>query len=181
MVTHILWGAIRTQPQGCSIVSWLLLSSLPILSLSWLTNIGLSLLELREGHGGWMKPIFYKQETGDMDTLLCPGAPQCPAQFHSLFSRFSWLVPLVCTPLHVCARAHTHMHTHRTALLFSLTAIPKPVLKVFISLFYTSCPSVSLMPPVCFNRFLVVHIVSCCASSPNRFFLEARAATYPYL
>ena len=112
MVTHILWGAIRTQPQGCSIVSWLLLSSLPILSLSWLTNIGISLLELREGHGGWTKPIFYKKETGDTDTLLCPGAPQCPAQLHSLFSRFPWLVPLVCTPLHVCARAHAHAHTH---------------------------------------------------------------------
>ena len=119
MVTHISWGAIRTHPQGCSIVSWLLLSSLPILSLSWLTNIEISLLELREGHGGWTKPIFYKKETGDTDTLLCPGALQCPAQLHSLFSRFPWLVPLVCTPLHVCARACTHTHTHTGLLCFS--------------------------------------------------------------
>ena len=28
-----------------------------------------------------MKPISYKQETGDTERLLCPGAPQGPARF----------------------------------------------------------------------------------------------------
>ena len=40
------------------------------------------LLELRKG--GWMKPIFCNQETGDTERLLCSGTPQDPAQYHSL-------------------------------------------------------------------------------------------------
>ena len=125
-ITYISWGAIRTRPQGCSIVSWLLIASLLILSLFWLTNIGVSLLELREGHGRWMKPIFYKQETGNTDRLLCPGAPQYLAQFHSVFM----LVPVGASGVHTFTHTHTHTHTHRTSLLISLTIIPKPVLKL---------------------------------------------------
>ena len=40
------------------------------------------LLELRKG--GWMKPIFCNQGTGDTERLLCSGIPQDPAQYHSL-------------------------------------------------------------------------------------------------
>ena len=148
---YISWGAIRTQPQGCSIVSWLLLSSLLILSLFWLTNIGISLLELREGHGGWMKPIFYTQETGDTDTLLCPGTPQYLAQFHSVFMLF----PVGDSGAHTFTHTHTHTHDFFAYLTHSHS---QACAETFISLFYTSWFSVSLMPPVCFNRFLVVHI-----------------------
>lgn len=108
-ITYISWGAIRTHPQGCSIVSWLLIASLLILSLFWLTNIGVCLLGLREGHGGWMKPIFYKQETGNTGRLLCPGAPQYLAQFHSVFM----LVPVGASG------AHTFTHTHTGLLCLS--------------------------------------------------------------
>ena len=38
----------------------------------------------RDGHGVWMKPISYKQETGEIERLLCPGAPQGPVQFHEV-------------------------------------------------------------------------------------------------
>ena len=31
-----------------------------------------------------MKPIYYKQETGDTEMFLCPGAPWDPAQFQVL-------------------------------------------------------------------------------------------------
>ena len=148
---YISWGAIRTQPQGCSIVSWLLLSSLLILSLFWLTNIGISLLKLREGHGGWMKPIFYKRETGDTDTLLCPGTPQYLAQFHSVFMLF----PVGASGAHTFTHTHTHTHDFFAYLTHSHS---QACAETFISLFYTSWFSVSLMPPVCFNRFLVVHI-----------------------
>ena len=42
-------------------------------------------LEPREGCGGWMKPISCKQEIGDTERLLCPGAPLgLPAQFHHI-------------------------------------------------------------------------------------------------
>ena len=37
-----------------------------------------------------MKPIPYKQETGDIERLPCPGAPQGPARFqnHTLCGLF---------------------------------------------------------------------------------------------
>ena len=43
------------------------------------------LLELRKG--GWMKPIFCNQETGDTERLLCSGAPLGP----TWFQHFSFL------------------------------------------------------------------------------------------
>ena len=88
-ITYISWGAIRTHPQGCSIVSWLLLANLLILSLFWLTNIGVCLLGLREGHGGWMKPIFYKQETRGTERTCSWRALQGPALIH----HYLWLMP----------------------------------------------------------------------------------------
>ena len=73
-----------------------------------------------------MKPIFYKRETGDTDTLLCPGTPQYLAQFHSVFMLF----PVGASGAHTFTHTHTHTHTHTTSLLISLTVIPKPVLKL---------------------------------------------------
>ena len=35
-------------------------------------------LELREGHGGWMKLISYKQEMGDPERLFVPRSPTGP-------------------------------------------------------------------------------------------------------
>ena len=45
----------------------------------------LSLLEYREGLGGWVKPISYKQKTGDMESICTWEAPQDSALFHSCF------------------------------------------------------------------------------------------------
>ena len=49
----IPWSGTRTQPQGRTIVSWLLLPCLCIPSLPWLATVQICPLELREGHGGW--------------------------------------------------------------------------------------------------------------------------------
>ena len=49
----IPWGGTRTLPQGCTVVSWLLLSCLCFPSLPWLATVRICPLELREGHGGW--------------------------------------------------------------------------------------------------------------------------------
>ena len=47
------WGGTRTLPQGCTIVSWLLLPCLCIPSLPWLATVQICPLELREGPGVW--------------------------------------------------------------------------------------------------------------------------------
>ena len=47
-------------------------------------------LELGAGHGGWMKPISCNQEMGDTERLLCPGAPQGPAEFQR-YSNLAWV------------------------------------------------------------------------------------------
>ena len=39
-----------------------------------------------QGRSWRLKPIPYKQETGDTERLKCPGAPQGPAWFHYLGS-----------------------------------------------------------------------------------------------
>ena len=36
--------------------------------------------KLREGHGGWRKPISQEQKMGDRERLVCPGAPLGPSQ-----------------------------------------------------------------------------------------------------
>ena len=63
---YIPWVPTRTLPQGCTIVSWLLLPCFCISSLPWLATVRICPLELREGQRGWMKPISYKQEMGGM-------------------------------------------------------------------------------------------------------------------
>ena len=57
-------GGTRTLPQGCTVVSWLFLSCLCIPSLLWLATVWTCPWELREGHGGWMKPISCNQNGG---------------------------------------------------------------------------------------------------------------------
>ena len=83
-VMCIPWRGTRTLLQGCTVMSWLFLPGLCISSFLWSATVWTCPLELREGHGRWMKHIFYKQEMGDTARLLYVGAPQGPAQlqFH---------------------------------------------------------------------------------------------------
>ena len=67
----VSWESTRTLPQGCTNVSCLCVPSLP-----WLTAVWICPLELKEVHGGWMKPVSCNQER-----FLCPGAPSSPAPF----------------------------------------------------------------------------------------------------
>ena len=85
-VMCIPWGGTRTLPRGCTLVSWLLFPYLHIPPLPQLATVWIFSLELREGHGGCMKPISCNQEMGDTERLLCPGAPQGP-------SRYQWEGP----------------------------------------------------------------------------------------
>ena len=71
------------EPQPCSKAILLPLNYFSLVSASP-PFPNQQLLELREGHGGWMKPIFCNQETGDTERLLCSGTSQGPAQYHSL-------------------------------------------------------------------------------------------------
>ena len=68
------------EPGPClkSVLSFPLTSPpcLCIPSLRWLATIWTCSLELREDHGGWVKPISCNQEMGDTERLLFPGAPQ---------------------------------------------------------------------------------------------------------
>ena len=76
IVLCTLWWGARTLPQGCTIVSpdcLLLPVSHP--SLPWLTIVWICTLELREGHGGWMKAVSCNQRNGGQRKALCPGAP----------------------------------------------------------------------------------------------------------
>ena len=73
-------GGTRALPQRV-IVSWLLLPGLFIPSLLWLATVWIFPLILREGHGGWTGPISYNQDMGDTERILCPAAPQGPAQY----------------------------------------------------------------------------------------------------
>ena len=93
-VMYIPWRRTKTLPQGCTIVSWLLLPCLCIPSLPWLATVWACPLEFREGHESWIKPISCKQGTGDTERLLCPGAPEGPAQFQDLFPCCQQGVPL---------------------------------------------------------------------------------------
>ena len=71
---YMPWGGTRTLPQGCTILSWLLLLCLHIPSLSWLATFGTCPLELRESHGSWMKLICYKEKQG-MQKSFCALGP----------------------------------------------------------------------------------------------------------
>ena len=70
IVMCIPYGRTRTLPQGCTIVSWLLLLCLCVPSLPCLATVWICPLGLREGHGGFP----------------CRGAPQGPAWFYSLWN-----------------------------------------------------------------------------------------------
>ena len=64
IIMCIPWGGTRTLPQGCTIVSWLLLPCHCIPSLPWLATVWMCPLELRDGHGGWkLFPTNKKQRT----------------------------------------------------------------------------------------------------------------------
>ena len=65
--------------KSCTIISWCLLPCFCITFLPWLVNVWICPLELREGQGGWMKPISYKQEMRDMIRICAREAPQNPA------------------------------------------------------------------------------------------------------
>ena len=95
--------------------------------------------------------LFSTNEKQETQTHFCAQEPHSILLNFTLFSCFSLLVPLVHTPLHT----HTHTHDFFAYLTHSHS---QACAETFISLFYTSWFSVSLMPPVCFNRFLVVHI-----------------------
>ena len=43
--------------------------------LTWLATVQSSPLGLREEQGGWMKPVSYKQETGDTERICTPDSP----------------------------------------------------------------------------------------------------------
>ena len=78
IVMHIPWGGTRTLPQGCTTVSWLFLPCLCIPSLPWLATVWTCLLELREGHGSWMKPISCNQRNGGHRKAFVPRSPTGP-------------------------------------------------------------------------------------------------------
>ena len=57
----------------------------PPLSLHPLPSLIINYLNLligTQGRSGRLETVPYKQETGDTERLLYPGAPQCPAWFH---------------------------------------------------------------------------------------------------
>ena len=66
IVLCIPWGRARTPPYSCSIVNWLLLLCIYICSLPFLARVWSCPLELREGHGNWMKPIAYNYKKKKM-------------------------------------------------------------------------------------------------------------------
>ena len=74
-VLCIPWGGTRTLPQGCPVASQLLLPCLCTPSLSWLATVWTCPLELREGQGGWIKPISCKQEKGRYRKTFVPRSP----------------------------------------------------------------------------------------------------------
>ena len=47
--------------------SWLFLPCLCIPSLPWLATVWTCSLEIKEGHGGWLKSISYNQEVGEAE------------------------------------------------------------------------------------------------------------------
>ena len=73
------------------------LSCLCILSLPWLVAVWICCLVLVGVHGGWVKPISYKQEMGDTD-FVPRVAPLGPAPFSvslsmPYYSIFIWSSP----------------------------------------------------------------------------------------
>ena len=71
----ISWGGPRTVPQSCAIVAWLFLPGLRIPFLPWSATVWICPLDLREGPGGWMRPIFQKQGMGDTKAFCAQEPP----------------------------------------------------------------------------------------------------------
>ena len=69
IVMCIPWGGTRTLPQGCTIVSWLLLPGLCTPSLPWVAMVSTYPLDLREGQGGWMKTFLTNKKWGTQKGL----------------------------------------------------------------------------------------------------------------
>ena len=80
IVLCITWDRIRTLSQSYIIVSWLFLPSLCIPLPSLISNC-LNLCFGTQGRSWRLRPIPYKQETGDTDRPPCPEAPQGPVDF----------------------------------------------------------------------------------------------------
>ena len=77
--SSLLCISLEGEPGACPKAAF----SLVIPSLPGLATVCTCLLELREGPGGWMKPISCHHEMGDTERILHPGASQCPAVFQS--------------------------------------------------------------------------------------------------
>ena len=78
--TMLHWGKIRTLPQDCTLISWLILSCLCTSSYLSAATVWICPLEIREGHENWS--LFPMREMGVMERLSCPATPQGPARFH---------------------------------------------------------------------------------------------------
>ena len=66
-----LWVGTRTLSQGCTTI-WLFLLCFWIPSLPWLAIVWIHPSKLREGQGGWMKPISYRQEMENTEQICTP-------------------------------------------------------------------------------------------------------------
>ena len=77
------WRGTRTLPQGRTVVSCLFLPYLRIPSLPWLASVWICSLELREGHGGWMKPVSCNQKM--RGTGFVPRNPTRCVQYPKLY------------------------------------------------------------------------------------------------
>ena len=56
---------------------WFCIPSLPWLAIAWIHP-----LELREGQGGWRKPISYRQEMENTEQISTPEPHRVPLRFH---------------------------------------------------------------------------------------------------
>ena len=61
----------RSLSQGWTTI-WLFLLCFCIPSLLWLAIVWIHPLEFREGQGGWMKPISYRQEMENTEQICTP-------------------------------------------------------------------------------------------------------------
>ena len=83
----LLYISVEEEPGPCPKIALLFLNCSSFFSYPFLSLISNSLnmpFGTRNGHGACVKPISYKQETGETERLLCPGTPQSPAQFQKV-------------------------------------------------------------------------------------------------
>ena len=81
----VLSVGTRTLSQGCTTI-WLFLLCFCIPSRPWLAIVWIRPLELREGQGGWMKPISCRQETENTEQISTPE----PRRLVRIFNSGSW-------------------------------------------------------------------------------------------